>query len=195
MKSSVIVVSLIVASILACGNPSTPRIVSVEEVQEDAQPIEAEPTQSPPPGSSRFTPAPFGATVATDKWQVTVLEVIRGDEAWQMVQATNQFNEAPGEGMEYVAVKVRVEYITTDQAAETTRVSDAWLKATGEANVLYDNPSVVDPEPALDADLFPGGQAEGWATLQAAQGEGGLVAVFKPLFAFTDKNTMFLSLE
>jgi hypothetical protein len=63
----------------------------------------------------------------------------------------------------------------------------------GSANVVYDRPAIVDPDPVLEAYLFPGGRYEGWATLQAAPGETGLMAVFEPMFGFGD--VRYLSLE
>jgi hypothetical protein len=144
-------------------------------------------------GEERGNPAPFGETVTTEDWEVTILEVVRGDEAWTMVQEANQFNEPPEEGMEYVAVKAHARYIST--VDESLAIDGSYFETTGSAGVLYDPPSIVDPSPVLDATLFPGGQYEGWVTLQAAQDETGLLAVFEPWFALTSKSRRFLSLE
>jgi hypothetical protein len=144
-------------------------------------------------GTDRDDPAPLGETVTTEDWQVTLLEVVRGEEAWQMVQDTNEFNDPPEAGMEYIAVRVEARNISTTDSPTT--VDGTWFKTTGTANVLYDWPSVVDPSPAFDCDLFPGGVCQGWMTLQAAQGETGLVAVFEPLFELFGGNKRFLSLE
>ena len=69
------------------------------------------------------------------------------------------------------------------------------FKTTGSANVVYDNPSVVDPEPAFDATLYPGGEAEGWVVWQVAQGETSIMAIFEPLFSFTNDDKRFIALE
>lgn len=144
-------------------------------------------------GNDRANPAPLNQTVTTEDWQVTILEVIRGDPAWTMIQSTNQFNDPPAEGMEYILAKVRVRNIST--ADESEQIDDNWFETTGNANVLYDPPSVVEPDPALDVVLFPGGQYEGWAVMQAAIGETNLVAVFEPLFDLSDRSKRFLSLQ
>ena len=144
-------------------------------------------------GKERSSPAPFGETITIEDWQVTIIEAVRGDDAWTMVQNANQFNDPPEEGMEYIAVKVRVRYISTvDQA---TQIDAYYFGTTGSANVMYDLPSVVDPSPPLDVTLFPGGEYEGWAVMQAAKGETGIMAVFEPLFDFSNRNRRFLSLE
>lgn len=144
-------------------------------------------------GKERGAPAPFGETVVTENWRVTLLAMVRGDEAWAMVQEANSFNDPPAEGMEYVAVKMLAGYIGTDD--RPTQIDGTYLHATGSANVVYDNPSVVDPDPALDVTLFPGGTAEGWVVLQVAQGETGIMAVFEPLFSLSGADKRFLSLE
>jgi hypothetical protein len=168
------------------------RFIALDEasITVDPELADVEPTDL---GTDRASPAPFGETVTTEDWQVTVLEVVRGDEAWQMAQEANQFNDPPDEGMEYVAARVNVRYISTTDKAET--IDGSSFKTTGSANTLYDLPLVVDPEPALDVALFPGGEYEGWVVLQAAQGETGLTLVFEPLFDFSGKNRRFLSLE
>jgi hypothetical protein len=141
-------------------------------------------------GKERSAPAPFGETIITEDWKVNFLEVVRGDDAWTMVQAANQFNDPPADGMEYVAFRVHVQYIGTDDKAE--QIDGSYLRATGSANVVYDNPSVVDPEPALDANLFPGGEAEGWVVLQVAKGETSIMGIFEPLFSFTSADKRFM---
>lgn len=145
-------------------------------------------------GEERGSPAPLGQTVTTEDWEVTVLEVVRGADAWSMVQEANRFNDPPLEGMEYIAVRIRARYISTvDEAAPVDDLF--YFKSTGDAGVLYDLPGVIEPSPALDARLFPGGQYEGWVILQAGQGESGMMAVFAPLFDFSSRNRRFLSLE
>jgi hypothetical protein len=118
--------------------------------------------------------------------------MVRGEAAWSMVQAVNQFNDPPEAGMEYVAVRVRARYIKPEDA--TGRIYSGDFKTLGSTSVLHDSPSVVDPEPALDATLYPGGEAEGWIIVQAKVDESDLLLVFDPLFDYDDQNRRFLSL-
>lgn len=140
----------------------------------------------------RNNPAPRGETMITADWEISVREVIRGAEALRMVQETNQFNDPPAEGLEYIAVKVHVRYI--DPADKTEEIGGSYFKTTGDANVVYDSPTVVDPAPALDATLFPGGEYEGWIVVQAASGETGVKLIFEPLLDFSGQNKGFISL-
>ena len=128
--------------------------------------------------------------VRTTEWEVTVIEVIRGDSAWQLVEEANSYNEPPDEGMEYVAVRLLVRNISiADEARHLARYD---FNATGSSNVLHASPSLVGPEPNLEVSLYPGGEFEGWMILQARTGESGLVAVFD---ASSSQDTRYLSLE
>ena len=144
-------------------------------------------------GIERTDPAPLGETVITEDWEVVVNEVVRGDEAWQLVQSANQYNDPPEDGMEYVAVKVWVRNIGTSDTA--IDMDSSSFKSTGGNNTLYDSPYMVDPEPTLGVNLFSGGVYEGWITLVAAEGETGMMAVFQPWSDWDDTNKRFLSLE
>jgi hypothetical protein len=142
---------------------------------------------------ARNNPAPRGETVITADWEITVREVIRGDQALRIVQETNQFNDPPAAGMEYIAVKVHVRYI--DPKDKTHKINRTYFKTTGDANVVYDSPSIVAPAPALDATLFPGGEYEGWVVVEAAVGEMGLNLIFEPLIDFSGQNKAFIAID
>lgn len=142
-------------------------------------------------GIDQAKPAPFGETVTTEDWQIAVREVVRGEAARKMVQAADEFNQPPETGMEYILVKVHARYIG---AAPTGETIDVFLFRTiGSADVLYDYPIVIGPEPALSAELFPGGEYEGWITMQAIQGETDLTLVFEEL-SEAGQSRRFLSL-
>jgi hypothetical protein len=91
-----------------------------------------------------------------------------------------------------VIVKIYVRYIGTRDEPEFIRGS--YFETTGSANVVYDTPTVVDPAPQLDAALYPGGEFEGWVTLQVARDETDIVAIFEPWLSLSDVNRRFLSL-
>jgi hypothetical protein len=169
------------------------RFFALEENASLSIPEELKAIQPTSLGTDRSSPVPLGETVVTEDWEVTVKDVIRGIEAWEMIQEANQFNEPPMDGMQYVLVKFEVRYIGISNTAES--IDSASFKSTGSENAIYDAPSVVDPEPRLEADLFPGGIYEGWLTLSAAQDETNLSAIFTPWIDFDNRNRRFLSLE
>lgn len=142
-------------------------------------------------GTDPAEPAPLGATVVSEDWEVTVRASLRGEEAWVMAQAANQFNEPPLPGMEYIAVQVQVRAIHTD---DTLVFVDGYaFKTQDRDGRRYDPPSVVDPEPALDAALFPGGTYQGWVVVQTPL-RAPVVLVFQPFLDFDNVNERFLAL-
>lgn len=149
-----------------------------------------DPTDS---GKDRNAPVSMSEKVITEDWELSVIEVIRGDEAWTMVQEANQFNDPPLDGFEYIAVKLHLRYIGTKD--EATYVDNSYFKTTGSAGILHDSPFVVVPDPALDASLYPGGECEGWIVVQASKGETNVSLIFEPLFDFGDGNKRFILIE
>lgn len=143
-------------------------------------------------GRTREQPAPLGQAVVTTEWIIAALEAVRGEAAWSMAQAANQFNEPPEAGLEYVAVRVRAQYIKAED--NTGRLNSSFFKTLGSTHVVHDAPSVVDPKPALDVTLYPGGVAEGWIIVQAKIDESDLLLVFDPLFDYGGQNRRFLAL-
>ena len=51
--------------------------------------------------------------------------------------------------------------------------------------------SIVEPEPALDISLYPGGEYEGWVVLQTSEGSTNPIAVVASFLSLDD---IYLSL-
>jgi hypothetical protein len=168
------------------------RFLALHESATVEVPAELAAIQPTETGKTRHQPAAWGETIVTEKWEVTVLDLVRGSEAAAMVTAANRYNDPPAEGMEYVVVKLRVRLIV--QTDEVVEVSGGDFKIMGSANVIYNLPTVVDPEPGIRAHLYPGGIHEGWHVTQVAKEEGNLVLVYEPLFDFSGRNKRFLAL-
>lgn len=137
--------------------------------------------------------AKLGEKVITQDWEVQVQEVLRDEQAWTTIKEANQFNEPPAEGMEYVLALIKVRYI--GQALQAQSIDSFSFKSKGSRNVLYDQPSVVAPEPTISAYLFPGGEYQGWVVLSAEKGEEKLTLAYQPYMDWDDTNKRFLSLE
>ncbi len=129
-------------------------------------------------GLSRKNPAQLGEEIITPDWRLTVNRVIRGEKAWQRIVEANPYNDPPPAGMTYLLIDVSVQYV--GDADDGERIGKYDFKTTGSKNVVYDAPAVVEPEPALDATLYPGGKAAGWIVLQAAADEDALQLIFSP---------------
>jgi hypothetical protein len=144
-------------------------------------------------GASRVNPIPRGSTATTEEWELQVLDAVRGEEAHNRLLEANQFNEPAPAGYEYVLVSVRAKYIGTSNEAQ--RIDFSSFHATGDARVKHEFASVVEPEPELQAELFPGGEATGWLAVLVREAETNLQLVFEPLFSFEDGDELFLAVD
>jgi len=144
-------------------------------------------------GKTRDAPAPRAQKLISQDWELSITDVVRGPDAWTMLQEANPYNDPPADGMEYIAVKIHVRSIGT--ADKPASIDASLFTSTGSAGVTYDQPSASAPDPALEISLFPGGQYDGWLVLQAAQAETGMMLVFNPSVDGTNENQRFISLE
>ncbi|HHW49748.1 MAG TPA: hypothetical protein GXX14_14180 [Clostridiaceae bacterium] len=91
---------------------------------------------------------------------ITVKSVTRGDEAWQIIEKENMFNDPPPEGKEYMLIKTSIAILDADSEEEPFYVSEYDFKFVSSKGNTYKNVSVVIPDP-LDAELYKGGSSEG----------------------------------
>lgn len=144
-------------------------------------------------GLTRSEPAPLTETVSTNEFELTLKEVMRGDDVYNMLVEANQFNDPPDEGVIYLAAWIYARRIGTGDRA--LHISDYTFDPTGSSNVLFEQPSVVEPDDRLDAYLFPGGETEGWVVIQVPIDEENLMLAYEPLFSFTDEDLRFLAID
>lgn len=177
------------AATIAPSPTSTEVPTATSEPEPTATP---EPTPPSGPGMARSNPLPFGELHATGDWDLQVLEVVRGQEALDRLLAANQFNELPPEGYEYVLVNMFARYTGTSTTPQN--VDKFWLQSTGDARILHSYASVVEPTPAFQATLLPGGEVTGWATFLARTGESNLMLVWENWEVF-EADLIYLALE
>ncbi len=147
-------------------------------------------------GTDRSNPAPMNEKVITEDWEVTVLEVVRGDEAWRMANEASSNNEPPASGMEYIAVNSRVRSIHSEDDPLLVFGNGGLYATTGSENVIYDNLAVMYlPDPALACFVYPGGECEGWSILEVGVGETEVMLIFQPMLNSNELNKRYISLE
>ena len=128
------------------------------------------PKATPTPVTGTFNnPYPYGMNAPLSYNDVNlhfqIVDVIRGYEANSIVKLANMFNEDPPEGMEYVLVRINLEYSGGEGAL---KVSDSYFSSISSGNVFgwldvsaCCLQSVNYPE--LEATLIsPGAKADGW---------------------------------
>jgi hypothetical protein len=144
-------------------------------------------------GTSRGAPAPFGSEVVSGNLGITVVEVIRGDEALTQLKAVSPLNPDPPADQEFVLARLRVRH-TGDGDPVDINLPNIRLTASG--NVLYPPQApVLPPEPQLEYTLDPGDEREGWVALRVGQDETHrqVVYVFEPHEQF--ERWRFLAIE
>lgn len=151
---------------------------------------EPEPTQQPePPQTSRTNPAGLNETVLIneDNWldgkikiELEMLQIISGNQAWEMIEEWNMFNEEPKEGKEYILVKFRVKTLELEE--EPYSINHAQFGLYSSTGVEYtDFYSVAGMDPDLSTKLYEGAEHAGY-TAFLVNAEDSPVAVYGHLW-------------
>jgi hypothetical protein len=104
------------------------------------------------------------------KFELTVTEVIRGDEAFNQLKTMNQFNEAAPDGYEWVLAKTKVKFTESETQDLSFRI-DGMMNFTlvSESGDIYSGDIVPSTEPDFSFELYVGSEQEGYI--------GGLVKI------------------
>jgi len=160
-------------------------VKSLEEVAPEPTPSPTPPT--PTTGYARSNPADIGTELYIEqdklgdvyKYNITLLEIVRGEEAWGMVEDARSYADPPPSGFEYLVAKIRFEYLEGPTPEESILVYGDMFTAVSSEGKAYENPTMAfDPEPSLHVDLYPGASHEGWAVYTVS------VQDDKPLLTF-----------
>ena len=129
---------------------------------------------SPTPGAARGNPVPLGQTAkigdGKSSFELSVLQVERNASA--MVKKANMFNADPEPGMEYLAIKMRLKYLSgsQDKPAKTPTIGASVFALN---RMWGPGTMAVPPSPEFGGqDIFPGAVVEGWLPPIMLQKEG-----------------------
>ena len=163
--------------------------IKVVEEQEVGKVLDSNQTsklKSVPLGYSRQKPVSAGTSLSIEheflgegyNIKITLLEIIRGAEAWKRIEEENMFNDPSDSGFEYLLAKVKFEYIEGSAKDTTYRLSGWSFTAVSSEGKDYDDASVVDPEPRLESTLYEGASHTGWVSFCVEKKDS------KPLMTF-----------
>lgn len=131
-------------------------------------------------GLSKSNPIPLGELGATpDGFTVSVSSIIDGDRAWNIIRATNQFNDEPTTGYNYILVGVTI--TNNKSAQEPAYISGSDFALVGSSNVVFkshDRSVVLPSEGAskeLRGQLYHGGKLTGVICFHIPKDETNLV--------------------
>lgn len=126
-------------------------------------------------GLSQETPAPpqtpiivRGTTVIGQPttYEITVIDVVRGQPALDLMNSVYPFVWDPDPGHEYMLVNVRMHYVKGPSGG-TNFIHQLHFNALSRHGVVYITPSRFFPmQPFLVQALYPGSTFEGWTTWQ-----------------------------
>lgn len=125
-------------------------------------------------GETRTEPVPLHSEAEAGPWRITVLEVVTGDQAAQLVMGASPSNPALPDGFQYVAARLRL-VNTSDRALP---VSGNDFGVTGASGLVWRFLDVAPPDPPLDATVAPGEATEGWVVASVPATESKLVLMF-----------------
>ena len=154
------------------------------------KPAEAESqikTQTQESRGSYANPAFAGETVVvktfSGTFEITVLDYVRGEEAYRVIKSGNMFNPEPEEGFEFLLVMVEFRYVSGKASQPVSAYSfKAYSDGTGYSPAIVVMPKSF-PE-FKTVDLMPGGEIEGWIAFTVPQEKDVLIAyeyMFEPV--------------
>ncbi|MCA9967474.1 MAG: hypothetical protein KC423_24665 [Anaerolineales bacterium] len=167
------------------------RIVEVETIVEVTRVVEIEKkvvvtATSPPPTATpdapkvgtSSNPVPLGevgklGSAAGAGFDVSILSVVRGNEAMAAVRAANQFNDPPPDGFEFAIIEVAVSYNGADGGTLDIGKNSFSIVTNGRIIPYIDTftyaPCCIEPD--LEISLLFGGLATGKIAMPVAIGD------------------------
>jgi len=102
--------------------------------------------------------------------KMTVLEVVRGEEAWKRLQEADASNKPAAAGHEYILVRVRVEYKARGTPGLCIHpLLPEQFTAYSADGEEYAAAAVVVPKPEVRRRMKSGDSLEGWVAFTVAQ--------------------------
>jgi hypothetical protein len=135
------------------------------------------------PGSSPTEPAPVGATVTgiiecgqgytsheLYDMRITVIEVVRGEEAWKRLREASDSNKPAATGLDYVLARVKFEYHARGTPGLCVhQLVPGQFTAYSSAGDDYKPAAVATPKPEMRKDMRSGETMAGWIVFSVNQ--------------------------
>lgn len=140
-------------------------------------------------GKNPDSPAPLGSTVVNDRWEASILEVVRGEQANVMMESQGGMYSDPPEGFEHLLIHSRLHLsIPEDDGTKECIDTQTMFTLYIDGSVQEPNMGTGPPLPWNYHCLYPGGIYEGWSHVLIPVG-GDPVTI-----AFTKGETRYLAI-
>lgn len=177
----------IVTVLGGCGQDT--KDVTIKDEDEKQEEVQTEETEKKEETTSklgsRTNPVPFKKTVTVEdelyndegepfpiKFDLTVLEVIRGEDAYQKLKSMNEFNEPAPEGYEWILAKTKVKF--TESATEDLSFHIDGImnfEMVSENGDIYSGDIIGTTEPEFSYEMYVGNEKEGYISGLVKTGE------------------------
>lgn len=170
--------------------PLESSMVDADSSSSSSESQSEEPVQSDV--GTRKNPVPLGteiqAAVDLSSWgkgivALTVSDVVRGQDAADMVADANMFNSPAPDGLEFILAKVTVSFIE-DQSGKDSPLKINYLKFKGVSSsyAVQERASEVLPDPKLDAEIYEGASDSGWVLVLVPEGDTPVYMIFEDIW-------------
>ena len=151
------------------------------------------PTTAAQEGSSPFEPAPVGAKISgivecgqgytsheLYNMKITLLEVVRGDEAWERIRKVSDTNKPADPDSDYILARAKFEYSARGTPGLCVHeITPQQFTAFSADGVDYPAANVSLPKPEMRGKLRSGEHLEGWFAVLVPQADQ------KPLLTYS----------
>ena len=113
---------------------------------------------------------------------ITLLEVIRGSKAWELIKKADSSNKKPDIEYEYLLARVSYKMKARGAPGDKTFDLDTPLQFTAFSSEFeeYETPGIVIPEPVLRRTVSADQYAEGWIVLTVKKEDERPLLMFDP---------------
>jgi|SRR5690606_19094051 len=180
--SGLLILVLLISSLVACQSTKevtvkrSEKVITKETDNESKSMDFEEKEEAEPKLGSRSNPILFQQIATVEdklynndgdefaiKFDLTVSEVIRGEEAYNQLKTMNEFNEAAPEGYEWVLAKTKVQF-TESETQDLSFMIDGIMnfKMVSKSGDIYSGDIVPTTEPDFSFELYVGSEHEGY---------------------------------
>lgn len=138
-------------------------------------------------GRTRDNPAPIGHTVrvrgtafdgSESIHDITVVQVLRGDAALEVIQGAYEWNPPAPEGVDFLLALVNIKYVQGPEGRTDWMHQVDFGMLSTEGIKYYSFLGVVPPEPYLSVRLYPGSDYTSWTVWEIFQADAEPMMVF-----------------
>ncbi len=113
---------------------------------------------------------------------ITLLEVVRGQKAWDILKKADASNRKPDQEKEYILARIGFNMVARGAPGDKTFDLDRPLQFTALSGDFeeYESPKVVLPKPPLKRTVAAGQHAEGWVVFEVNKQDEKPLMMFDP---------------